>query len=885
MNHVRTSLFFFLLAVSVLAFAEGVITGTVSDALHDGALPGARVSVRGTSLTTDSDPSGRFRLAGVPDGPQVLEVHYLGFRTAAIELDVTSDATIYRDVRMSLDTVSDAITVTAEPLLEGQAKALTQQKNALNIHNIVAADQIGSFPDSNSAEATQRIPGVQVERDQGEGRYVLVRGTEARLNSMQIDGDRIPAPEGDLRNVALDVIPADLLQSIEVSKALTPDMDGDAIGGTVNMITKRIGNQPAMSIAVAGGYNDIRSDNLQSTAITWGRRLGADDRAGVLFSGSYLNTNRGSDNFEVAWDDLELEELEQRHYTINRKRLGLGLNTDLRVSETTDLFLRGAFNQFDDQEYRRRLRNLIADEELQREIKDRFESQKIISVSAGGTKLLEQSWELDYRAGYLYAHEDEPDSVYTTFGIEDVSFDPNASALQANPLRDELSEYTLDEMSHEDSFTSERDLVAAMNLGIPWSRGTNSGIARFGVKFRGKQKERDQNAFVYEGDDIFMTGYLDDGFSAGTRIIGGRYTMGPFFSTRDARRLLEQGGLEEEFDHESDGGDYDANEDVFAGYAMTEFYVGPRLAIVAGARYESTRVDYTGYQVLFDDEGDYVETTRLTGDNSYGELLPSLHVRYSIADNQNVRGAITRSLARPNYSDVVPKEIVFDEDLEIERGNPQLDVTKAWNLDLMYERYFASVGILSAGVFHKRLDDYIYPFRFEEEIRGNEYEVLQPLNGERATLSGLELAYQNRLRFLPAPFDGFGLYANYTWTDSEAEFPDREGAKSTLPGQARSIGNLALSYEKSAWSARVMANYGGKYISEVGESAEEDVYVDDRLQLDFTASYRFRGNMALTLELLNLTNEPFRRYIGTSDRPVQEEYYSWWGTLGLKWRL
>jgi TonB-dependent receptor len=457
--------------------------------------------------------------------------------------------------------------------------------------------------------------------------------------------------------------------------------------------------------------------------------------------------------------------------------------------------------------------------------------------------------------------------------------------IQANPQRDELAEYTLDDLAFEDNFTSERDLVAATNLAMPWASGTNGGIARLGLKFRGKKKDRDNNTFVYEGDDIFMADFLDDGFSAGTRIIDGRYTMGPFFSPRDARRLLEQGGLDEEFDHESDGGDYDAGEDLFAGYAMSEVFFGPRLAVIAGARYESTRVDYVGYRVVFDEEGDYATTERLTGDNSYGEILPSVHLRYAISDDQNVRGAITRSLARPNYSDLVPAELVFDEELEIERGNPRLDVTKAWNLDLMYERYFASVGILSAGVFHKRLDDYIYPFRFEEEIRGREYDVLQPLNGDRATLSGVELAYQNRLRFLPPPFDGFGIYANYTWTDSEAEFPDREGAESTLPGQARSIGNLALSYEKRGWSGRIMANYGGKYISEVGESPEEDVYVDGRLQVDFAASYRLRGNMALTLELVNLTNEPFRRYLGTSDRPVQEEYYSWWGMLGLKWSL
>lgn len=302
-------------------------------------------------------------------------------------------------------------------------------------------------------------------------------------------------------------------------------------------------------------------------------------------------------------------------------------------------------------------------------------------------------------------------------------------------------------------------------------------------------------------------------------------------------------------------------------------------------RYEATDIEYEGKRVTFDDEGDLKGIDPLKGDNSYGELLPMAHLVWRLDDASNLRAAVTRTLSRPSYFDLAPYELVLEEDREIERGNPELDVTTAWNYDLMAERYFSSLGMVSAGVFYKSLSDYIYVFRTEQGIGGDTYEVTQPRNGERATLWGVELAYQSQFRSLPAPWDGLGLYLNYTWTDSEAVFPDREGSKATLPGQSKSLGNVALSYEKSGFSGRLSLNYHGKYIDAVGGSAEEDVFYDDHMQLDVSASQRLTRRLRLSLELINLTDEPLRYYEGTSDRPIQEEHYSWWGTLGLKWSL
>jgi TonB-dependent receptor len=869
----------------------GIVVGQVTDSTG-GALPGAQVSVGGTPLAAVTDVAGGYRLARVPAGPQTLTVSYFGFQPQTVEVEIVAGESLRQDVRVDLVPVEgETLTVTSEPILEGQARALNQQKNAINIKNVVAADQIGQFPDLNAAEATQRIPGVSIQRDQGEGRYVLIRGTEARLNSTTLNGERVPAPEGDVRNVALDVIPSDLLEAIEVSKALTPDMDGDAIGGTVNLITKMAPSSPRLGLDLGLGYNDLMEDTGSKAGFVYGRRSGG--RLGLLLAGSALEADRGSDNFEAEYDDGDLDTLETRDYTITRERYGATVALDDAPSARSSWFARGIWNRFDDQEYRRSTIYGVGDGEIDRELKDRFESQEILSLSAGGQSTVGQDLLLEYRVAYGSAGEREPDAYYTTFRQEDVELDPNVSPdaidpdnIQANPRNEDLDEYVLDEIAVDDNDTSEDDLVGALDLSLPLSgERLLGGYLKTGLKMRSRTKERDNRSTVYEAeDDIFLADLVDRGFDPGD-FLGGRYPVGPHVDPRQARGLLSRFDLEGEIDPEEETADYEADEQTLAGYLMAELPLGERLKLVPGVRYESTDIEYEGKRVTFDDEGDLLGIEPVKGESSYGELLPMAHLVWRVGETSNLRAAVTRTLSRPNYFDLAPYELVLEEDREIERGNPRLDVTTAWNYDLMAERYFGSLGLVSAGVFYKSFSDYIYVFRSEEEIGGDTFEVTQPRNGESAKLWGVELAFQTQFRALPAPLDGLGLYLNYTWTDSEAEFPDREGEKATLPGQSESLGNVALSYEKRGFSSRFSLNYHGKYIDAVGGSPAEDVYYDDHFQLDVSASQRLTDRLRLTLELINLTDEPLRYYEGSSDRPIQEEYYSWWGTLGLKWSL
>ncbi|MEM8964058.1 MAG: TonB-dependent receptor [Acidobacteriota bacterium] len=331
---------------------------------------------------------------------------------------------------------------------------------------------------------------------------------------------------------------------------------------------------------------------------------------------------------------------------------------------------------------------------------------------------------------------------------------------------------------------------------------------------------------------------------------------------------------------EEDLGDYDASEDTTALYGQVELLLGDNLTFLGGARWERTEFDYRANELVFDDDGDIVAVNPTSGSSENDEILPSAHLRWALDEETNVRFAFTRSLARPNYEDLAPFSLILEEDGEIQRGNPNLDITTAWNYDIMWERYLSTVGIVSAGVFYKQIEDNIFFFTAEEDRNGDTFDVIQPRNGDSAEVIGLEVAYQNRFRNLPAPWDGLGLYFNATFIDSEAAIPERDDT--LFPGQADTVYNLSLSYEKYGFSGRVSLNYHSEYLSEVGGDEASDIFIDERTQLDLSFSQQVTSKVRLYLDVLNLTDEPFRVYEGSEDRPIQEEYYSWWGTFGVK---
>ncbi|MCO6509174.1 MAG: TonB-dependent receptor plug domain-containing protein, partial [Aridibacter famidurans] len=637
---------FFVLAATSFAQETGGITGTVTDSVTGLPMAGAKVSVDGTPLNVQTDRQGKFTLVAVPSGEISITITYLGYADKTVTTNVGLDA--FSSVSVELESSVREVVEVSAPILEGQAKALNQQKEAVNITNVVSSDQIGRFPDPNSAEATQRIPGITIERDQGEGRYVSIRGTEPRLNAMMIDGERIPSPEGDIRAVALDVVPADLLEAIEVTKAPTADMWADSIGGSVNLVTKGAPSKTKVSLTAGWGYNRVSEDDLQTFNGTVGSRF-FNDKLGALFSASYFNTDRGSENFEVEYDDGDLDALELRDYSINRKRWGFVPAFDYAFSPTSSIYFKGIYNQFDDYEYRRAIAYKVSDNEIERELKDRFEGQTIYQAKVGGDHLLPNFIRLDWGASIAFSDEEEPDAAYSIFLQEDVVFDPNVSPgsinpenIQANPLNEDFNEYFFDGASNENNVTTDRDVAFRFNVSMPMPTSSGfAGVFKFGAADRYKKKFRNVQVREFEFDDdddapVFVN-VLDSSFDT-TTIIDGRYNFrATFQDPTAARAILTNPNAESEFDLEEDAADYRASENVFAAYAMTQLNIGEKLVLVPGIRFERTDIDYVGNEVLFDDEGDYVSTLAIPGENSFNNYFASVHAKYRFTDKTNFR--------------------------------------------------------------------------------------------------------------------------------------------------------------------------------------------------------------------------------------------------------
>ena len=290
---------------------------------------------------------------------------------------------------------------------------------------------------------------------------------------------------------------------------------------------------------------------------------------------------------------------------------------------------------------------------------------------------------------------------------------------------------------------------------------------------------------------LLLTDYLEAGASP-RPYLGGRYNLLPFISQSKVEQIPSQVSITSTRNQARDAEEFDGTEQTAAGYLMAEIFAGSKLYLLPGIRYEYTSSDYTGRQVLFASNGAHLSTTPVGSKTNYGIALPALHVKYAVTPQTNLRFAVTRSFARPNYYDLVPYEARNDVDNTVALGNTGLNPTTSWNVDVLGEHYFKSNGVVSGGVFYKRLANYIYQFTYAQPINNVIYQYRQPLNGDEATIRGVEVALQNQLTFLPSPLDGLGVYANYTFSDSSASFPHHAG-DSTLPGQSKHIGNVALS--------------------------------------------------------------------------------------------
>jgi TonB-dependent receptor len=921
---------------------KGVISGKVTESESNFSMPGATIKLSGTNKYTTSDINGDFEFLDVVVGTYQLEITYIGYQKFSKEVTVIAGKNTNVSLVLLPGTEELGEIIILGDRLRGQAKAINKQKTNQNITNIISSDQVGRFPDANIGDALKRVTGITMQNDQGEARNIIIRGLAPTLNSVMLNGNRIPSAEGDNRNVQMDLIPADMISTIEVNKTLTSDMDADAIGGSVNLVTRATPNGQRISGTLAGGYSPIRDKGNYTAGFVYGDRF-LDNKLGVVLSSSYNNNTFGSDNLEAVWvkgrkDQVYIEEYDIRKYDVQRIRNSFAFATDYKFNENNSVYFNAIYNFRDDLEnrYRARYRGIKpvynANDDItgfrgdvRRQTKGgiddkknentRLERQTVQNYSFGGEHLLSSKLDMDWSINYAKASEDRPNERYIEFQNRGLNFNMNLDderfPLITGTGDNSINDFGLRTISDNFNYTDETELGMKLNFRIPLSFVENQkGRLRFGLRTRIKDKMRD-NIF-YEYDPIAAFGNLNtvpNSFYGGENWqVGSQYVPGTFASNSYLGNLdLNNATL---FDKEADpseflGLNYRASENIYASYIRFDQDFNDRLSMIAGLRVEITDIDYTANYV--EDESDLIGEINNT--NSYTNILPSISFKYNGDNDWVYRAAFTTSMARPDYYALAPFiSVLPDDDSDIEAGNPNLDATFAYNFDFMVEKYYKSVGLLSGGVFYKKLNDFIYTYRdnqytnakfaadFPNQINpiptvnpGN-WSLTQQRNGESVDVYGFEVAFQRQLDFIPGKFfKGLGLYVNYTYTDSKANgITNSSGdlrTDVTLPGTAPHMFNSSLSWENKKFSARVSLNYAADYLDELGGDEFEDRFYDKQLFIDANASYKLTSKLRIFAEANNLTNQPLRYYQGISSRTMQVEYYQARFNLGLKFDL
>ncbi|WAC48567.1 TonB-dependent receptor [Asticcacaulis sp. SL142] len=916
-------------AVAVSSAVAGTVSGSVTDASGTSALRGAEVVLVELGQTATVQADGSFRFASVPAGTYSLRVRYTGAedQTQSITVAETGDVS----AQFALKAVDGDV---VEVLIVGQranlSSSISRQRSSDTVQTTLSKDSMGQFPDQNVAEAMRRATGVNVLNDQGEGRFVSVRGLDPNLNSASINGNRILSTGGDDRSVAMDVIPAELIESIDIKKSLTPDMDGDTIGASIeiNTVSAFDRKKDMFSATLEGSYNDQNEETSPKAGLDFSKKL--TDNLGVAGGLSYYKRKFATDNIEAAdWDGSGdaafARTLEYRDYDVERERYGFTLNFDYRVSENTSLYLRSFYSKFDDTELRNRLIFKIDDLnptaadnkatflsgsgsagriEIRRDIKDRREWQETSNIAFGGKTFLD-AWKFTYDLSYSTASQSEDGSIDpmrfraryqqganqigVTFDYNDLTRPSYAvttgAAIFNDPTRYTMTAYerTSDESAEDEELALRFDAARTMNL----SQGTFE--VKFGGKVRQRDKSLDMTYDIYDGYDGDLT--LAD--VAGTPTygladIGVVPDLGKVRNLASANAAnFERSDIDSEI--ASTVEDYDGSEDIYAGYVQGRYDNGA-LRVIGGVRVEQTKLSMSGTTArTIDDDGDVTfVVSPVAFKKDYTDVLPSVNVRYNVNDKLVARAAVSQSLMRPSFGKMAPRfvleENVEDNEVSAVFGNPDLDPYKATNFDASLEYYFAKEGVIQGGIFAKKIKDFIVDFSTDDAgvYNGVAYDEAEyAINGGEADVFGVELAYSQAFTFLASPWDGLLVSANYTYTDAEG---DVNGRTIPLPASAKQTANLVLGYEKGPLSLRAAGAYRSGYLDELGGSAEEDRYIKDHFQLDLSAKYKVTDNVRVFAELVNANDATYTAYnnFGGRQRLLQYEEYSWTTKFGVK---
>lgn len=913
-------------AISTAAFSQsgkGVVAGTVVDS-KGGVLQGASVQLQPSGASAVTNNQGQFKIVDVNTGSQKLTVNFVGFAPSTSDINVEAGKTTRADVTLQVATKSEEVLVTADRP-HGEAEAINRERTAINILQVLPSDVITSLPNANVADALGRLPSVTLERDEGEGKYVQIRGAEPRYSNVTIDGVNVASPE-NVRQIKLDIIQSDLVESVEINKTLLASGDGDAIGGSVNLRTKSAGEKATLSLYGLGGYTPIlggRGEDQFGGVV--GKRFGKDRRLGILVGGSYDYNGRGIDDIEPAPQTAQVTDnspvfgtfggTDLREYRYERTRFGFSGTVDYKISDSANIYARGLyshFNNFGDRwVYSPTVNsydsttlggpdgNITFNSSIRRPVQtignlaiggQYFKSKSVFTYEVSGSN--SSTRDKGYSQANFGPIDDNSPLNNIVFGI-DLSnpYRPRFPVKNGVNIFDP-KQYFLQSYDYNTTFNPQVNLQGGADYAYHYNAGKWFGEFQLGGKVRNAHKFNEANDVYYNANDpasLPMTKFLTTATT--NNYYDGSYAYGPLTDYNLIRAYFT--GTPSAFSvnksktfARNTPQTYDLVERVTAGYVQNAITYG-KWRIYAGIRFEATDEGVRGNLV----NGTAIVAAK--GTYNYVDPLPSVQVRYGLTQDSGIRLAYGRGIARPNYSDLVPGGTIGEAKKTLSSGNPNLKPTYANNYDLLYERYLRPLGVIQAGFFYKDIQQPIY--RTTQVLTSGTYAGYKntaPVNGTDAWLYGFEFNYQQRLSFLPGVLGGAGITANYSYTKSEAHGVPGRSDSPALQRQAPHTWNISPTYDRGRVSLRVGLSFNAANIysysytdgADLGKTGPNgDNYLYSHLQVDAQGSVRLKYGFTAVVYGLNLTNEVFGFYNGSPIYPNQREYYKPTVAAGLRW--
>jgi len=815
----------------------------------------------------------------------------------------------------------DEIVVTGQR--EAQRAAIAVKREEFVVADVVSADDIGKLPDHNTAAVLRRIPGVSVMEDQGEPRFPVLRGLRSTYNRTTVDGAIVASVDEGGRTVPMDIVPSVMVGRLEVIKTVTPENDGNAIGGVINVTTRSAfdaGKPFFNGMASLGHYErhgDVRNDKQNyRLAFAAGRTFGADDEWGVVVGAS-------QEQLDYDIPQVESQSPSVREYTsagapvnsgspqgngiqvptyvrlfwYNNTKQRSGVNGKIEYRPNADFRWEasGLFARMEDDEERIEYRTEpLGNVANQTQTSGSFaRGRNVIHLNQPTTRReialartgfewqAAPEWKADGDLVYSTAHLEVPNEsmefrtvdanganyafTYDTSNAFFPLFTPVNEANFRNPANYRLQQHRFDET------TSDEDTIQGrFNLAFDDQGGERNLKAKVGAAARSTKREYGTTRTTYTAKSGFIY-TLDQVDAPGpSGLIAGRYRVDPRIDAQAAHDFLEANIANFNAAVALPTGDYEVQEDVYAAYGQVSYRMGD-LTLLAGLRYERTEVESEANR----NTGGVL--TPVGNSGGYDSWLPSLHLQWKPREDLIVRAAWTNTIGRPDYDSLAATEsLSFDgSQPTLSRGNPGLKPRESEGFDLSVE-YYPPDGLISLAVFSKDIKNEIFTLSSEEQLdvgRGVETVLVStPRNAESAKIKGVEFAVQQAFTFLPEPFDGFGFNGNVTLLDTEFTFLTSAGKRVTgLYQQPDITTNESVYYQRGPFEARVSHNYIGGFLETINDTIPNaDQYWKGRHVFDASVSWRFNDRFSVFVEGQNLSNTGRQEVTGPGQRYLQE---------------